>query len=185
MFGAGFSSGCIGSERDPIKHMRMKRMLLPAFSAKALSSQEGVIQSCVDLFITKIGPPKLDQRTAAIDGKRARKGGTDTDQTGLNLTAWYEMLAFDILGAMAFGESFHCLERGQPHFWQQMIASHLFWITVADSLRRYPFIKWLGAHVLPSLTAGVRAKHTGFSRAKIKRSLQMFSTIRNATHCST
>ena len=150
IFGAGFESGCIGSERDPAQHARMKRFLAPAFSTKALSGQESIVQDCVDAFIARLN-------TA---------GGT---RKGLNMTVWYEMLAFDILGEMAFGESFHCVEDGQPHFWQQMIAKHLYFITVMDNLRRYPFMRWLGGKLLPWLTVEIQNKHSGFSRAKISR----------------
>ena len=151
IFGAGFDSGCIGSERDPARHAGMKRFLVPAFSTKALSDQEDIVQGCVDDFITKL-------KTA---------GGTGKD--GLDMTVWYEMLAFDILGEMAFGESFHCIEEGKPHFWQQMIAKHLYFITVVDNLRRYPLVRWLGVKLLPWLTVDIQKKHSGYSRAKIAR----------------
>lgn len=121
IYGAGFDSLCIGSERDPAQHARMKRFLAPAFSTKALSEQEDIVQSCVDAFVAKLG---------TVEGMN----------DGLNMTVWYEMIAFDILGEMAFGESFRCIENGEPHFWQQMIAKHLFFITVVDNLRRYPLI---------------------------------------------
>ena len=94
MYGAGFDSLCIGSERDPSRHNRMKRSLAGAFSSKALFEQESTVQGCVDVFITKIG--KLGQQ-----------------KEGLNMTDWYEMIAFDILGEMAFGESFGCVETGK------------------------------------------------------------------------
>ncbi|CAO1604329.1 orf9b protein [Xanthoria calcicola] len=94
-------------------------------------------------------------------------GTPATKATGLNMTVWFEMLAFDILGEMAFGESFHCVEAGQPHPWQQMIASHLFLITVVYNLRRYPVARWLGMKLLPPLTKGVQERHTKYSRDKI------------------
>lgn len=79
IYGAGFNSRCIGSERDPAEHAQMKRFLAPAFSTKALSEQEDIVQSCVDAFVAKL-------ETA---------GGT---KAGLNMTIWYEMVAFDIRG---------------------------------------------------------------------------------------
>lgn len=94
MYGAGYTTGCIGSERDPKVHGRMKKSLAPAFSTKALSEQEHIIGRCVDGFIQKIG----------MEG--TRKGE-------LNMVDWFEMIAFDILGEMAFGESFHCVENGR------------------------------------------------------------------------
>ena len=57
--------------------------------------QEEIIKSCVDAFVTRIG----------------KDGGPGS--RGLNMTKWYEMVAFDILGEMAFGESFHCIEIGR------------------------------------------------------------------------
>ncbi|KAI4222468.1 MAG: hypothetical protein LQ349_007623 [Xanthoria aureola] len=155
IFGAGFKSGCIGSERDPVRHSQMKRLLAPASSRKALAEQEDIVQGCIDAFIAKL----------------KTTGTPATKAAGLNMTVWFEMLAFDILGEMAFGESFHCVEAGQPHPWQQMIASHLFLITVVDNLRRYPVARWLGMKLLPPLTKGVQERHTKYSRDKIARSV--------------
>ncbi|KAL8708612.1 MAG: hypothetical protein Q9220_006548 [cf. Caloplaca sp. 1 TL-2023] len=125
MYGAGFNSWCIGSERDPKVHGRMKKLLSHAFSTKALLEQEDIIQSSIDAFIDKIGP-------------------TSQTPKGLNVGEWYQMVAFDILGDMAFGESFHCIENGKPHFWPELILEHLFFITVVDNLRRYPLFVTLG-----------------------------------------
>lgn len=94
MYGAGFSSLCIGSERDPVKHAQMRRVLSSAFSIKVLKDQEDIIMQNIDAFVERIG----------------RDGGPGSK--GLNMTKWYEMVAFDILGKMAFGESFHCIETG-------------------------------------------------------------------------
>lgn len=91
MYGAGFSTPCVGSERDPKEHSRKKRSLASSFTKKALSEQETIVQRCVNSFITKIGE----------EGK---------EEKGLNMTDWCDMVSFDILGEMAFGESFGCVE---------------------------------------------------------------------------
>lgn len=93
MYGAAFESLCIGSERDPTNHSRMKKSLSAAFSTKALAEQENIIQRCVNEFVTRI----------------ERDGAS---KQGLNMTKWFEMISFDILGEMAFGESFGCIENG-------------------------------------------------------------------------
>lgn len=94
MYGSGFDSLCIGSERDPKKHSQMKKSLSAAFSTKALAQQESIVKRCVDGFVQRLG----------VDGAREK---------GLNMTKWFEMIAFDILGEMAFGETFHCVENGK------------------------------------------------------------------------
>jgi cytochrome P450 len=94
IFGAGFKSLCIGSERDPKRHSEMRKMLSPAFSQRSLLDQEHIVSQKIDDFITIIG----------------QKAGPDSK--GINMTKWFEMVSFDILGEMAFGESFHSLEDG-------------------------------------------------------------------------
>lgn len=94
MYGSGFDSLCVGSERDPRKHAQMKKSLSAAFSTKALVQQESIVRRCVDGFVRRLG----------ADG---------ACEKGLNMTKWFEMIAFDILGEMAFGETFHCIENGK------------------------------------------------------------------------
>lgn len=94
IYGSGFDSLCIGSERNPQVHSGMRKCLTAAFSTKAIMEQESIVQSCIDQFIDKLG----------ADG---------TQEKGLNMTKWFEMLAFDILGEMAFGETFHCIQNGK------------------------------------------------------------------------
>lgn len=94
MYGSGFNSLCIGSERDPRKHAQMKKSLSAAFSTKALAQQESIVTRCVNGFVQRLG----------VDG---------ASEKGLNMTKWFEMIAFDILGEMAFGETFHCVENGE------------------------------------------------------------------------
>lgn len=73
----------------------MRKMLNPAFSQRGLLEQEEIITGIVDKFVTIIG----------------EKGGPNSQ--GINMTKWFEMNSFDILGEMAFGESFHSLDTGK------------------------------------------------------------------------
>lgn len=73
----------------------MRKMLNPAFSQRGLIEQEAIISVIIDKFISLLG----------------QKAGPATK--GLNMTKWFEMNSFDILGEMAFGESFHSLDTGE------------------------------------------------------------------------
>ncbi|KAL8898400.1 MAG: hypothetical protein Q9207_006723 [Kuettlingeria erythrocarpa] len=156
MYGAGFNSLCIGSERDPRKHSQMKKNLSNAFSTKALLEQEAIVTRLMDSFVTRIG----------------RDGGPGS--AGLNMTKWYEMVAFDILGEMAFGESFGSVERGTPHSWAELILEHLYLITVADNLRRLPLVTTLTTWLLPS-TIATRNQNSQFSRQQVAKRLESSS----------
>lgn len=73
----------------------MRRLLSSAVSTKALSEQESIVTRNIDAFIMGLG----------------LLGGPGT--YGLDLSKWYEMSAFDILGDMASGESIHCIDNGK------------------------------------------------------------------------
>jgi len=106
VFGAGFRRRCIGCERNPHKHSEMRRMLSPAFSQRHLLKQEAIIGGIIDKFVR-------------IIGEKAPPGSS-----GINMTKWFEMSSFDILGEMAFGESFHSLEAGTSFIYMPSMDPH-------------------------------------------------------------
>ena len=76
---------------DPNAHSRMRRNLSHGFSASALSSQEGLVQRFIDKFIEKIGENPNDPK---------------------EMVMWLNLITFDIIGELAFGESFGNLDAG-------------------------------------------------------------------------
>ncbi|THY32783.1 hypothetical protein D6D01_02446 [Aureobasidium pullulans] len=139
---------------------RMRKHLSAAFSTKALLEQEDIVQGCIDKFMHRLG--------------------SEGDQeTGLNMIKEFEMLAFDILGEMAFGESFGNMEAGKPHPWIELITEHIFYITVLDNLRRFTWLEKLGRIVLSKLIGSVRQKHSQYSRDKVFRRLKNKTTRRD------
>lgn len=57
---------------------------------------------------------------------------------------------------------------GKPHFWSELILEHLFFITVADNLRRFPLVPKLARLLFPCSSA-IRNKHTGYTRDQVAR----------------
>lgn len=92
MFGAGFEIQSVGTERDPVLAYQKRELFAHALSVKGMLQQEPVMQRHIDNFVKKLGEPK--------------------NEKGLDMSKWFIFLAFDILGEMAFGDSFECLERG-------------------------------------------------------------------------
>lgn len=88
------------SERDPGVHGEMRKFLSHAFSEKSLKSQEPLISEVVDEFVTQLG-----SRTSNV--------------TGVDIVMWYNLTTFDIIGSLAFGESFGGVKSGReftPNF---------------------------------------------------------------------
>ena len=80
------------SERDPAEHGKMRKYLSHAFSDRSLSEQEHLISSVIDRYVLKFGK---------------------TASSRLDLSKTFEMIAFDIIGSLAFGETFGRSDSGQ------------------------------------------------------------------------
>lgn len=76
------------------EHARYRRLYSPGFSARSLREQEPLIQTYVTMF---------------IDGlTRACENG----ESAMDMVQWFNFVTFDIIGDLAFGEPFGCLEHG-------------------------------------------------------------------------
>jgi cytochrome P450 len=90
---AGRGVHSIVSERDVDVHGQMRKYLSHAFSDRSLLEQEDMITGTINKFVD-------------LAGERVQcKGGWDIGKA-------YEMLTFDIIGDLAFGERFGGLEEG-------------------------------------------------------------------------
>jgi cytochrome P450 len=77
----------IVSERGVDQHAQMRRHLSHAFSDQSLTEQETLIAETIDKFIKTVG-------------KRGSNPG------GFDIGKGLEMMTFDIIGDLAFGENF-------------------------------------------------------------------------------
>jgi hypothetical protein len=77
-------------------HDRMRRLITHAFSDKAMREQEPIIQKYVSLLMDKLH----------------ERAGSKID-----IVAWLNFTTFDLMGDLAFSESFHCLAESKYHPW--------------------------------------------------------------------
>ncbi|KAK2794590.1 hypothetical protein FQN52_008171 [Onygenales sp. PD_12] len=83
----------ISADRD--EHSRLRRQLAHGFSEKSMREQEPLIGGSVNLFF---------QRLHEICA-----GGSKP----LDISMWYNFTTFDVIGDLAFGEPFGCLENSR------------------------------------------------------------------------
>ena len=112
----GFS---IVSERNPEKHREMHRYLSPAFSDRSLKQQEYLIAGVIDSFVQRIG---------------------EAPDASVNLTKWYNLMTFDIIGELAFGKSFDGVSTGETHSWVAVVMAAMRESSLADTFRRLPVL---------------------------------------------
>lgn len=121
----------IVSERDPGVHGRMRRDLASAFSDRSLKDQESLIADVVDLFIEQLG---------------THGSGED----GTDLVMWFNLTTFDIIGSLAFGESFGGLQSGKFHFWIKLVTKALRQGALADTMNRFPWVASIFKLLMPN-----------------------------------
>ncbi|KAL4887832.1 cytochrome P450 [Aspergillus ambiguus] len=116
---------------DDQTHARYRRALSHGFSEGSLQRQEAIVKSYIDLLIHRL---------------RELAGHKDTV---VDMTRWYNYTTFDIIGDLAFGDSFGCLQNSQYHFWVEVIFSHFRTAAWANVLRRVPMGQFLMKYIIP------------------------------------
>ena len=96
------------SSIDKASHARKRRVLSHAFSETALKSMEKYMLTNVRLFCERLSPqPSL--------GKALASKQTEWNMA-LNMADWSNYLTFDVMGDLAFGQTFGMLERSDNRF---------------------------------------------------------------------
>ena len=149
------------SARD---HFRLRRAMLPAFSKKALDEQEPLIRVYVDMLIDK------------LHGVAAKSQGQST-----NMVRWYTFTTFDLIGDLAFGESFDGLKSGRQN---ALVAN------IERMMRLFPILVLAGSSPLLSniflLPAGKKIKESRQEHLGLVKSLatQRYTNTRLGIHHS-
>ncbi|KAF4213397.1 hypothetical protein CNMCM5878_000031 [Aspergillus fumigatiaffinis] len=94
-------------------HTRFRKSLSHAFSARGLQAQEPFINTYVDKLIAQLK-------------------GVAKSQLPADMAKWFNLITFDIIGDLAFGEPFYGLESTQYHHWVA---------TIFESVKLFPFVK--------------------------------------------
>lgn len=92
--------------RDRAEHSRKRKIVSHTFSLKSISQFEPYIHSNLELFVKR-----WDALVAASANNGTPDGKTPTAH--LDCLKWFNYLAFDVIGDLAFGAPFGMLERGE------------------------------------------------------------------------
>lgn len=133
-------------------HRRMRRLLSHAFSEQALRGQEAVIQHYVGLLVDKLG-------------ENAREG------KAVDIVEWLNFTTFDLLGDLAFGEPFGCLENSSYHPWVAMIFKAVAVLPFLESLRRVPLLLPMAAFIVPRDLLRSVKDHAALSEKTVRKRL--------------
>ena len=141
----------------------MRRLLNHAFSESALREQEPLVDTYFDTLIEK-----LSRRAHSMNDSK------------VDLVQWYNFTTFDIIGDLAFAESFGALENEDYNFWIAQIFQGIKSFRFFRVLRSYPLIGIPVSSILKLLPSIKRAqdKHRKYTDEKTARRLDTKRTDR-------
>ena len=133
-------------------HSRYRRLFAHAFSEKGLREQESHIPEYVDLLVNRLGErAKASQHT--------------------NMLSWYNMTVFDIIGDLAWGESFDCLQDRKVHEWTPAIQGAFTFLSVGNIVRRHG-LGFLVPYFVSKHSQALRATNYRYAQEKVSKRTQ-------------
>lgn len=141
---------------DDQTHGRYRRSLSHGFSEGSLQKQEPIVKSYIDLLVQRL----YEQTTAG--------GGSSK----VDMVRWYNFTTFDIIGDLAFGESFGCLDESEYHFWIAVLFSHFRTAAWAQFFRRVPGGDYLMKWVVPKKVQDEKKAQNQLTEAKVQSRIQ-------------
>lgn len=141
-------------DADREEHSMLRRQLAHGFSDKSMRDQEPLIGQYIDLLI-----------------KRLHQNCDDGNQL-VDMTAWYNFTTFDIIGDLAFGEPFGCLENSTYHPWIKMIFEGARVGTWFVSMAHFPLIQKMLIKLVPKRTKERRRARTRMAEDMLRRRME-------------
>lgn len=132
------------------EHAALRRQLSHGFSDKSMRAQEPRIVQFVDLLIKRLHQ------------------WSDNGKTPLRMDSWYNFTTFDIIGDLAFGDSFGCLENSDYHEWVKCIFALARLGSYFQVEDYYPFLKRVVTRLIPNKTLERQDFHNKINRAKLQ-----------------
>lgn len=141
------------------EHTVIRRGLGSGFSDKSMRTMEPIIQD----YITK-----FTQRLRQQCQGSKNDGDEQESAVVLDLHEWFNLLSFDLIGDLAFGESYECLEKGRYHPWVAPIFEVTHMSAIMSSLSHYPWLKTILLRVFRRLIQTKMKNHQAHTRVKLE-----------------
>ncbi|MCJ1430519.1 hypothetical protein MMC29_008437 [Sticta canariensis] len=128
-------------------HRRLRRLQAHAFSEKALGSQADIIDLYISKLISTLHEKARFEETAVVD-----------------MVNWYNFATFDLIGDLAFGESFGCLDLGLLHPWIRCLFGYVRMTFLYQAFARiHPLLALFANGVIYRSLANDKKNHLGYS----------------------
>ncbi|OLN83352.1 Isotrichodermin C-15 hydroxylase 10 [Colletotrichum chlorophyti] len=136
-------------------HARIRRVLAHGFSAQSMVEQQPLIQQQIDLLIQRL-------HENCEDGRK-----------DLNMVAWYNWTTFDIIGDLALGEPFGCLQNSEYHPWVSAIFANIHANMYRNQFLRFPLTRPFAEYLIPKSLKAQQLLHHESSKEKVHRRMAL------------
>lgn len=134
-------------------HARYRRLLSHSFSEKVLREQEYLPQTYIAMLMSRLRDRASSPDTAVVD-----------------ISKWMNFATFDIIGDLAFGEPFHCLETSNYSAYVTVMFDQ-FKMAIKILSLRYLGLEGPIKMLLPKSAKEKRGIHASSANEKIRRRL--------------
>jgi cytochrome P450 len=143
-------------------HGRVRGLLSNSFTEESLRTQHGLISSHANMLVTRL-------RGFATEPENGAKGAR------VNMTDWLNFFTMDVIGDLAFGEPFGCMDKGEYHHWVRTLFTYLKGMSLAAAPRYYPTMEFLFEKLMPKSIIEGQKQHTRYANEMINRRLDLKS----------
>ncbi|KAG4267572.1 hypothetical protein FPRO04_12774 [Fusarium proliferatum] len=140
---------------DRESHRSQRRSLSHAFSARALREAESTIQRHARLFVHQI----------------SQRGNPGTG--GVDMSAAFTWLTFDIIGDLTFGESFESVANWEPDTYVGLILEFIKHFTIIQAAKRLGISEGLLSLFIPGDLKDSMAFHESLTKEKVARRIKL------------
>ena len=150
----------IFTTNDVKLHARARTILSNSFTEESLHTQHPLIEGHADLLVAK------------LHALSAESENTDSGAL-VNMTDWLNFFTMDVIGDLAFGESFGYLQTGEYHTWVRTLFNYADAMSLAAAPRYYPSVEFLFQKLIPKSVIEGQRQHIQYANKMINRRLEL------------
>lgn len=136
-------------------HSRMRRVLSHGFSMQAVTDQQPLISTHVDLLLQRL-------RERCEGGARP-----------VNMVAWYNRVTFDIISDLSWGEPLGCLEKEQDHPWIMALGHTVKFQMFLGLAKRFPPFTALLKTFIPKELTRLEQENFALAAASVEKRIAL------------
>ncbi|KAI0509177.1 cytochrome P450 [Xylaria bambusicola] len=135
---------------------RMRQVVAPAFTDRAVMRQEAIIQGYAHLLVNRFK-------------EKVCNASDSTSGVVINVVDWLNWFTFDSIGELALGESFGCLQDTKHHPWIELLSNSLGVMALAAATRYHRGLESILWRLIPAKLRKMQSNHYATALNKIQR----------------